>query len=713
MLKPKKTSNKPVDLRSYVKKTDETVRKIAKPKAKKEPKAKVVKIAVKKAKKESPAAIGPAPSPTPTAPKKRILKPAVKKVPAPVIPKMPSPHEGEGPGEGKTSVTPSSQPSPETAAPVAIPKVEPAKPQKPKIKFNETLTVKDLAEKMGVKTPDVIKKLMGLGVLATINQRLNPESVSLLAEAFGFEADLVPIFSEETDLTQEDLKALVPRPPVVTVMGHVDHGKTSLLDAIRQTHVAAGEAGGITQHIGATQVRTPKGIITFLDTPGHEAFAAMRARGAVATDLVILVVGADDGMMPQTIEAIDHARSANVPIVVAINKVDLPTANVQKVKQQLADQNLVAEDWGGKTIMVEVSAKTRHNLDKLLEMILLEAEILELKADPQRPAKGTVLEARLDPRRGPVATILVKMGTIKEGDVFVCGFTFGKVRALINDQGTRLKNAGPSTPVELLGFSAPPQAGDHFVVVSNEREARDIAERRGILASEAARKPRRHLSLEHLHEEMRQGAVKELPLILKADVQGSLQALKDSLDKIAAANIQLRMIHAGVGSINESDVLLAEASNAVIIGFNVKAEPGAEEEAKRTGVDIRTYQIIYELLADVKAAMEGLLEPELKEVMVGRAQVKQTFRIPKGGAAAGCLVSDGKLVRGGKARIFREGKVTFEGTISGLKRFKDDVRDVEKGFECGVVIEGFQSFRPGDLIEMFQIEKRARRLEEK
>ena len=715
MPRAKKTTDKPAEPKAA---------KAAKPKAKKEPKAAIAKAPAKKAKKEAApptalealTALAPAPV-APTAPKKRISKTAAKKAAPPLeaatakAAPAPATHKA-APAAPAKPVAPPKIHKPAPVVPVAA-APEPPKIQKQKIKFNETITVKELAEKMNAKTPDVLKKLMGLGLLATINQRLNPDTVELVAEAFGFDAELVPIFSEEAETAEEDPKALVPRPPVVTVMGHVDHGKTSLLDAIRETNVAGGEAGGITQHIGATQVHTAKGVITFLDTPGHEAFAAMRARGAVATDLVVLVVAADDGMMPQTVEAINHARAADVPIVVAINKIDLPTANAQKIKQQLADQNLMAEDWGGKTVMVEVSARSKQNLDKLQEMILLEAELLELKANPNRPAKGLVLEAKLDPRRGPVATVLVKTGTLKEGDVFVCGFTSGKARALITDKGTRVKEAGPSMPVELLGFSAPPQAGDQLVVVSNEREAREIAERRGTLAQEAAQKPRQHLSLERLHDEMKQGQIKDLPVILKADVQGSLQAIRDSLEKVTAANIQLKLIHAGVGSINESDVLLAEASDAVIIGFHVKTEAGAEEEAKRNGVDIRVYKIIYELLADVKAAMEGLLEPELKEVVTGRAQVKQTFRLPKGGAAAGCLVSEGKLTRGAKARVLHEGKIVFQGSISGLKRFKDDVREVEKGFECGVSVEGFSNFKPGDLIEAFQIEKRARRLEER
>jgi translation initiation factor IF-2 len=504
---------------------------------------------------------------------------------------------------------------------------------------------------------------------------------------------------------------MTPRSPVVTVMGHVDHGKTSLLDAIRSTSVVKGEAGGITQHIGAYQVKLNKGTITFLDTPGHEAFTAMRARGAMATDLVILVVAADDSVMPQTIEAIDHAKAAGVPIVVAINKVDLPTANVQRVKQELAQHNLMAEDWGGKTVMVEVSARTKQNIEKLMEMILLEAELLELKANPDRPAKGVVLEAHLDPKRGITATVLVQAGTLKVGDVVVCGLSYGRVRAMMDDSWTIVDSAAPSVPVRILGLALVPQVGDQFAVVNNDREAREIAERRRQFVKDAAQQKSGHISLESLHSHIAEGKIQDLPIILKADVQGSLQAIQDSLGKLTGTSIQLRVVHMAVGNINESDVLLAEASNAIVFGFHVKTEWSAEAEAKRAGVDIRVYQIIYEMLADIRAAMEGLLKPEEREVIKGRAAVKSVFPASRGAAIAGVMITEGKVLRGSKARLIRGKEVIATGTVGSLRRFKEDVREVEKGYECGLSIDGVKEFQPGDVIEIIVIEKHARRLE--
>jgi translation initiation factor IF-2 len=454
-----------------------------------------------------------------------------------------------------------------------------------------------------------------------------------------------------------------------------------------------------------------KGTITFLDTPGHEAFTAMRARGATATDLVILVVAADDSVMPQTIEAIDHARAADVPIVVAINKVDLPQANVQKVKQELAQHNLVAEDWGGKTVMVEVSAKTRKNIDKLLEMILLESELLELKANPNRAAKGVVLEARLDPKRGVTATVLIQAGTLKVGDAVVCGLSYGRVRAMLDEHRKPIEQAGPSTPVAILGLSHVPQVGDQIMAVGNDREAREIAERRQVALQSQAKDKSSHISLESLHSHITDGKIQDLPIIVKADVQGSLQAIQDTLGKLSSQSIKLRFVHTGIGNINESDVLLAEASNAIVFAFNVKTEASAESEAKTSGVDIRSYQIIYEMLADIRAAMEGLLKPEEKEVVKGRAQVKQMFPSSKFGAVAGSMVIEGKITRGQKARVIRDGEVITTGAISTLRRFKDDVKEVERGYECGLAIEGVKNFQPGDIVEVFVIEKHARRLE--
>lgn len=588
----------------------------------------------------------------------------------------------------------------------------PAAPAKPKIIFNEMMTVKDLADAMNVKIPDVIKKLLTVGTPASINQRLHFEVASLVADGFGFELDLKSIYVDDAKEAPEAKANLKPRPPVVTVMGHVDHGKTSLLDAIRSANVAQGEAGGITQHIGAYQVKLPKGAITFLDTPGHEAFTAMRARGAMATDLVVLVVAAEDSVMPQTVEAINHAKAAAVPIVVAINKVDLPTANVQKVKQELAQYELVAEDWGGKTIMVEVSAKTRLNIDKLLEMILLEAEILELKANPNRSAKGVVLEAHMDPRRGVVSTLLVQAGTLKVGDIVVCGLANGRVRALFDEFWKPISEAGPSAPARVLGLAQAPQAGDQLIVVNSEREAREIAERRQQFMKEAGEKKGAHLSLESLHSKIAEGKIQELPIIIKTDVQGSLQAIQDSLGKLTGNNIiKLKFIHAGLGNINESDVLLAEASDAIIFGFHVKTEAKAETEAKRTGVDVRSYQIIYEMLADIRAAMEGLLKPIEKEVVKGRAQVKEVYPASKVGQVAGCMVLEGKIIRGQKARVLRGTGIAGLGSISSLRRFKDDVKEVDKGFECGISIDGIKNFNRGDIIEVFVIEKQARRLD--
>ncbi len=657
--------------------------------------------------------------------------PVVASVPVPVAPPAPTPVQKEKPKIVPLPVQYVARP---TVKPVEKPVVKVARPETPavqvaergtpkaaepvaslstkkKLQFNEMMTVKDLAAAMDMKVTEVIKKLLTLGTPASINQRLQLESATLVADSFGFDLVLKSIYVDERKDDVDDEKELTSRPPVVTVMGHVDHGKTSLLDAIRSTRVADKEAGGITQHIGAYQVKADKGLITFLDTPGHEAFTAMRARGAMATDIVILVVAADDSVMPQTIEAIDHAKAANVPIVVAINKVDLPQANVQKVKQELAQHNLVAEDWGGKTVMVEVSAKTRKNIDKLIEMILLEAELLELKANPNRSAKGVVLEARVDPRRGITATILIQAGTLRVGDVVVCGLSHGRIRAMVNDKGESLETVGPATPAAVLGLAQVPQVGDQLSVVGTDREAREIAERRQQSVKDSTNAQGGHISLESLHSKIAEGKIQDLPIILKADVQGSLQALQDSLGRVSGALIQLRFVHAGIGNVNESDVLLAEASDAIVFGFNVKVEGSAEAEAKQAGVDIRTYKIIYEMLADIRAAMEGLLKPEEREAVKGRAQVKTAFNSSKYGMVAGCMVLEGTLHRGSKARVVRDGQVIGTGSIGSLRRFKEDVKDVEKGYECGLSIDGMKAYTAGDLIEAYVIEKHARRLE--
>ncbi len=633
----------------------------------------------------------------------------------PPAPKPPAPPAAKSPAGAAPSAP--SHPAKPPSAPLSQPPVSPAPapaapaPARGKIRINEMVTVKELAEKMEAKVPDVLKKLMSLGKLANINQRLDMDTASLVADAFGFDVEAVSLYADDNlAAAPEDASQLKPRPPVVTVMGHVDHGKTSLLDAIREARVAEKEAGGITQHIGAYQVKTEKGGITFLDTPGHEAFTAMRARGAQATDLVVLVVAADDGVMPQTVEALDHARAANVPIVVAINKCDLPTANPQKIKQELTNHNLIPEEWGGKTVMVEVSARQKTNLDKLLEMILLEAELLELKANPNRPAQGVVVEARLDPRRGPVATVLVQKGTLRVGDAFVCGLTAGKVRALTDHTGQRMKEAPPACPAEVLGFSGTPQAGDKFVVVASEREAREIADRRQTILSGEMKAKRQHLTLEALHDEVEAGKLKALPIILKADVQGSVEAVRDALEKLSTSEISLRVIHAGVGGINGSDVILAAASDAVILGFNVRPDPSSEEAARREGVEIKTYRIIYDMVNDVKKALEGLLDPEEREVTIGWAEVRQVFRVPKAGTVAGCYVTDGKISRTAKARLVRNGTIVFDGAVAGLRRFKDDVREVEKGFECGLSLENFQDVKSGDRFEFYVLEKKARKL---
>jgi len=582
---------------------------------------------------------------------------------------------------------------------------------RPKVRVPEVVTVKDLAEKLNVKPIDVIKKLLGLGTMVTINQQIDSDIATLAADGLGFDIEIIPIL-RETDAVEEkeDPDKLKPRPPVVTIMGHVDHGKTSLLDTIRKTRVAEKEAGGITQHIGAYRVPTGKGDVVFLDTPGHEAFTAMRARGAKVTDIVVLVVAADDGVMPQTIEAIDHARAAGVPIVVAVNKIDLPTADVEKIRRELSQHQLLSEEWGGKTVFVEVSAKKGTNIDKLLEMLLLEAELMELKANPDRSAQGVVVEAKIDPRRGVAATLLVQKGTLKPTDIVVAGLTYGRVRALLDDQGNRIAAAGPSTPVEVLGLNSVPQAGDRFTVMSDEREARILVERRQMVISEEAQK-RKGVTLENLHERVAEGKIRDLKIILKADVQGSVQALRDSLERMSTDEIRLNVIHSGVGGINETDVALASASEAVIIGYSVRADAKSEEAARKAEVEIKTYRIIYEAIADVRAAMEGLLEPEKTEIRLGRAEIRTVYKLSKGGTIGGSFVLEGKITRGAKVRLIRDGVVVNEGTLDSLRRFKDDVKEVEKGFECGIGLGNFQDIKAKDIVEVYTEESKARKLE--
>jgi len=565
---------------------------------------------------------------------------------------------------------------------------------------------------MEVKPQEVITACMRLGLMATINKRLDRDSIMTVADEFGFTVEFVAEYGAEEETELEEAASeerLATRAPVVTVMGHVDHGKTSLLDYIRKTNVIAGESGGITQHIGAYDVELPGGKkICFLDTPGHEAFTAMRARGAQATDLVVLVVAADGGVQPQTIEAIDHAKAANVPIVVAINKIDKPGANPDNVKRELAEIGLVPEDWGGTVVTVPVSAKKRQNLDQLLEMILLSADILELKANPKRSASGTVLEAKLDRGRGPVATVLVQDGTLNVGDNFIAGAVVGKVRALIDDRGRSVKSATPATPVEVLGLTSLPSPGDSFQTVADAAKARQIAQFRQTQAKERALGARGgRLTLESLQEKIAEGGMKEMPIIVKSDVQGSAEVLADTLTKLSDEKVKIRIISSGVGAINESDVLLASASNAIIIGFNVRPDRNAADVAEREEVDIRLHSVIYAVTDEIKKAMEGLLEPTFKEVRLGSAEVREVFKVPKIGAIAGCMVTDGTITRKGdvRARVLRDNVVVHEGRIAGLRRFKDDVSEVKSGFECGISLDKFNDIKVGDVIEVVSQEQ--------
>jgi len=576
-----------------------------------------------------------------------------------------------------------------------------------KVLIPEKISIGELAQKIEKPASEVIKKLIMLGIMANINQEIDYEMASLIAEDFGIQCEKEVIRTEEEILIEDfedPPETLQPRPPVVVVMGHVDHGKTSLLDAIRRTNVTEQEAGGITQHIGASVVEIDGRKITFLDTPGHEAFTAMRARGAQVTDIAILVVAADDGVMPQTIEAINHAKAANISIIVAVNKIDKPEANPDRVKQQLSDYGLIPEEWGGDTIFVNVSAKKKIGIDTLLEMVLLVADMMELKANPNRQAKGTVIEAKLDKGRGPVATILVQKGTLRVGDYVIVGKTWGRVRAMLDDKGNRVKNATPSMPVEILGLEEVPEAGDELFCVRDEKTAKAIVQLKQekykeekLLASK--------VSLEELFEKIKKGQIKELRVIVKADVQGSVEALKASIEKLSNQDVSVKVIHAGVGAINDSDVTLASASNAIIIGFNVRPEMGANQLAEKEKVDIRMYRIIYDVLNDIEAAMKGLLEPVYKEVILGHAEVRQIFKASSIGTIAGCYVQDGKITRTSSARIIRDGIVVHEGKLNSLKRFKDDVKEVAAGYECGITFEKFNDVKEGDIIEAYEMQK--------
>ncbi len=587
------------------------------------------------------------------------------------------------------------------------------------ITITEGISVKDLAEKLGVRAKDLIARLLARGVFATINQTLDAELASEVARFFGADTNVITFeeqAAKEVSATaasgEEGAAEGVPRPPVVTIMGHVDHGKTTLLDSIRSTNVAEGEAGGITQHIGAYKVKILDNDspaygreIVFLDTPGHEAFTRMRARGAKSTDIVVLVVAADDGVMPQTLEAIDHAHAAEVPIIVAVNKIDKPEAMPDRVKKQLADRGLVPEEWGGSTVFVDVSAKKKTNLNLLMEMICLVADLQELKATPDRRASGVVLEAKLDRGRGPVATVLVQNGTLRTGDNFVVGNVYGKVRAMFDDRGAQLEEAPPSTPVEILGMEGLPQAGDQFVVVADRDKARGVSEYREQKAREAALAKSSRVSLEGLAEQIKTAGTKELNIILKADVGGSVEVLTDLLSKLSNDKVRLKVLRSGVGAITESDVLLASASNAIIIGFNVRPERKAQELAEQEKVDIRLHSIIYELQDEIKRAMSGLLEPTIKETYQGRAEVRETFRIPKVGTVAGCYVVDGAIKRDSEVRLLRDNMVVFKGKVGSLRRFKDDASEVRNGMECGISIANYGDVKVGDVIEAYVTER--------
>jgi len=613
---------------------------------------------------------------------------------------------------------------PEPKAPVReappIPRVKPVAPHAPVtpavkvLKLGEGMTPKGLAERMSATPSDVIKRLIKLGVLAAINTPIDPESIGKVAEQFGYTVERAsPEELVEEAVAVEDPALLKPRAPVITIMGHVDHGKTSLLDAIRHTNVTATEAGGITQHIGAYEVEVlghAVSRVVFLDTPGHEAFTAMRARGAQATDIVVLVVAADDGVMPQTIEAINHAKDAKVPILVAINKIDKPNADPNRIKQQLTEYALVPEEWGGETIFVPVSAKRREGIENLLDNLLVLAEVQELKANPDKPARGVVIEAELDKGRGPVGAVLVQSGSLRVGDAVVAGLHHGRVRAMISDKGRKLQQAGPATPVEILGLSGVPLAGDTFAVVGDEKKARQIAVARQEKHRQEMMVSQPKVTLDVLHQQIQKGEVKELRMILKGDVQGSVGPLRESLEQLSTEQVQVKVIHSSVGAITESDVMLASASNAIIVGFNVRPEPKAQRLAEQQHVDVRLYTVIYEAIKQIKAALEGLLEPQYVERGLGRVEVRQIFHVSKVGTIAGSYLAEGKVVRDSRVRVVRDGKVVHQGKIGSLRRFKDDVREVQSGMECGIGLANFNDIHPGDVLEVYELEEIAPKL---
>ncbi len=593
----------------------------------------------------------------------------------------------------------------EETANLVLESLKEKKEEKKKLSVSDGISVAELAKKIDVKPNELIKTLMKQNIFASLNQRLHKNAIEIALKEFGFE--LAPRVKKEEEITveeveEEDITKLRPRPPIVTVMGHVNHGKTSLLDAIRDTDVVSTERGGITQHIGACKIKLEKGEVIFLDTPGHEAFTSMRARGAQVTDIVVLVVAADDGVMPQTVEAIDHARAAGVPIVAVVNKVDKPGADPNRIKRQLQEHDLVAEEFGGKTICVNVSATKKQGLSELLEMLLLEAEMLELKANPDGPAQGTVIEAKLDKQKGAVATVIIRKGTLRVGDFFLGGIFEGKVRAMIDEHGRRVKQAPPSTPVEVLGFSGVPNAGDSFQAFRTEKEAKEIALKRRLQKREEDLRASPHITLDELYEQIQAG-LKELRIIVKGDVQGSVEALIQSLMELSGDRVKVRVIHTGVGEVNESDVILASASNAIIVGFHVGQGEKARGLGKEQNVDIRLYHVIYDAISDIKKATEGLLEPEITEVTVGKAEVRQVIEVSKG-KVAGSYVVEGKVVRDSPAKVFRENEEIYRSKVQSLRRFKESVSEVEAGFECGIIMAGFDDYREGDVIEIFRLE---------
>lgn len=633
-------------------------------------------------------------------PTRRRRKPSKEEAPAPA--------EAEAPGDGEAAAPPEA-PDEAPAAPAA------AEPERPALRVPRGVILKELAERLGAPATDLIKKMLELGEMVTITQSLSDEAVELLARAYGYEPEIVAPDEDEVEEEEEeeevDPARLRPRPPVVTVMGHVDHGKTLLLDAIRQSDVVSGEAGGITQHIGAYQVRQNGSLVTFIDTPGHEAFTAMRARGAQVTDIAVLVVAADDGVVPQTMEAIDHARAAGVPIVVAVNKVDKPEADPVRVRQQLAEQGIQTSEWGGDFEFVDVSAKTGEGLDKLLETILVVAELQELKADPERPARGVVIEAHLDKGRGPVATVLVQRGTLKVGEAIVCGAAHGRARAMLDENGQPVEGAPPGRPVQVLGWSRVPEAGDDFRVVEDEKGARHIAQEREArhrAAELVAARPA--VRLEDVMASVREGEAAELRIILKADARGSVEALAEALEKLSTDEVVVRILRQGVGAVTADDVNLALASEAIVVGFNVRPDPGAREVAEREGVDVRLHRVIYQVVDEVKQALSGLLAPEEQEVELGRAEIRATFRVPRLGVVAGCYVTQGTITRGSRIRLVRDGAVVYDGRVASLRRFKDDVREVQEGFECGIGLENFQDVKEGDVLEAYEVREIARSL---